>query len=251
MDGFSVNAGSFPAYFGDLVLGSARPGAAVLDRLVVRLLEEEAHEQEGHWPCRGCGVLLSSNDDSSKPCEACQRKRDVPVQTVALGGYAGGLGALIAAAKYGRWALPLEILGARLGVELLMQLTRSGKPLVVAMPSPQLRRLHRGLDHTAVLAAGVNRITGWPVQRGLWRSWVSTQVGSSRSRREKGGRGFHARSRFKKALLGREVVLIDDVRTSGVSLEKASRLCHRLGAVQVSAGIVAAKRGEMTNEGGL
>ena len=247
MDGFSVNAGSFPAYFGDLLLGSARPGAVVLDRLVVRLLEEEAHAQEGHWPCRGCGVLLSSNDDTFEPCGVCRRKRGAPAQSVALGGYDGGLGVLIAAAKYGRWALPLEILGVRLGVELLMQLTRSGKPLVVAMPSPRLRRLHRGLDHTAVLAAGVNRITGWPLQRGLWRSWVSTQVGSSRARREKGGRGFHARSRFKKALLGREVVLIDDVRTSGVSLERASRLCHRLGAVRVSAGIVAARREQMAN----
>ena len=111
MDGFSVNAGSFPAYFGDLLLGSARPGAVVLDRLVVRLLEEEAHAQEGHWPCRGCGVLLSSNDDTFEPCGVCRRKRGAPAQSVALGGYDGGLGVLIAAAKYGRWALPLEILG--------------------------------------------------------------------------------------------------------------------------------------------
>jgi len=164
-----------------------------------------------------------------------------PARTIALGNYDHGLGTLITAAKYGRWPLPLEVLGEHLGVELDLSLPRRRTPLVVPIPSPALRRLHRGLFHAGVIALAVARVTGWPYVGGLRRGWMPTQVGATPARRQRGGGGLRAGRRFSRALRGQEVVLVDDVRTSGRSLDMASRFCRRLGAKRVSAGILATK----------
>ena len=243
MNGFSVNRGGFFRFIGEQLLGRTRPGEGELRGLITGMLHDSAAElRGGAVPCQRCSLLLPVKANPDVPCVDCQGKQLIPEQTIALGDYAVGLGALVAAAKYGRWALPLDILGEHLGVELMLELNRSAQPILVPMPSPFLRRLHRGLFHAGVIATAVHRVTGWPLASGLWRRWVATQVGATTSSREKGGGGLKARKGFLQAIAGREVVLIDDVRTSGKSLERASRFCRRLGAARVSAGIVATKR---------
>ena len=232
------------------VIGITRPGPQEVDRLLLRVLEEDAAgEPLGASPCLCCGVFLPLGVPTEEPCAHCSGLRGGGTRTVALGGYAGGLGALVAAAKYGRWHVPLEVLGTRLGVQLLMNIPLRGRvPLLVPLPSPRLRRMHRGLDHARILAKAAAQATGWQVAAGLRRRWVPTQVGSTSSARQRGGGGLRARSGFRSVLEGRVVVLIDDVRTSGRSLHRASRLCHGLGAGSVCAGVVAVRREKYANQ---
>lgn len=249
MRGFKVREGRLLGVLAHYVLGTTRPGSEEIDRLVLRLLQDGAEEEPpGCSPCRACGVFLPYGVRADEPCEHCCRMRGTPAQTVALGDYGGGLGALIAAAKYGSWPLPFEVMGTRLGVELLLEISFGGlKPLLVPMPSPWLRRLHRGLDHARIVTKAVAKSTGWKVETGLRRNWAPTQVAATKSMRERGGGGLRTRGRFQKAIQGRGVVLIDDVRTTGTSLQRASRLCHRLGAGCVYAGILAITRENPTN----
>ena len=59
--------------------------------------------------------------------------------------------------------------------------------------------------------------------------------------RMRGGKGLEAIpiSTVSLSIPGTEVVLIDDVRTTGATLDKASRMCMALGARRVIAGVVA------------
>ena len=92
-----------------------------------------------------------------------------------------------------------------------------------------------------VIANEVSNVTGWPIRRVLKRHWAKPQVGLSRAERMRGGKGLLVNSahRLSSCVEGKSVVLIDDVRTTGASLDKASRKCIVLGAKQVTAGVLA------------
>ena len=228
--------------FRDAFLGASRPCDTELKILFARVLKKSFSptEQEGH--CQTCGLDLPWQENGKIHCKTCVSKRGTPHKTIALSTYEGGLGVLIAAAKYTGWAEPLRIAGELLGTELKIRGGSSlQKKVIVPMPSPWIRTLHRGIDHSMVIAREVSRVTDWPIHRVLKRKWVAPQVGLSRSERMRGGKGLEAIpiSTVSLSIPGTEVVLIDDVRTTGATLDKASRMCMALGARRVIAGVVA------------
>ena len=228
--------------FRDAVLGSAHPDKRELGFLVRKILAESNSPTGQEGCCESCGEKLPWQKTLEKACKTCISKQGTPRMTIALGGYENGLGVLMAAAKYGGWIEPLQITGELLGTEIRIRIGDSlKKKVIVPMPSPWIRKIHRGIDHSMVLAHAVSVVTQWPVHRVLKRTWVAPQVGSTRAARKRGGKGLRPRTCFTNTscVQGKEVILIDDVRTTGTSLDRASRMCHSLGALGVIAGVVA------------
>jgi predicted amidophosphoribosyltransferase len=103
---------------------------------------------------------------------------------------------------------------------------------LVPVPTHPLRRRARGFDHADRLAAAIAVRTGLPVTPCLARTGAPTrQAGSSRAARRAPGR-IEVRARGDPPS---HAVLVDDVHTTGATLEACASALRRAGAYTVCA----------------
>lgn len=163
--------------------------------------------------CAACGSVLD-RPTAGPVCAACWT-----AARVTDGRYEGALRAIIHAFKYeGRASL-----GAPLGALLRARAADvlSGAAAAVPVPLHPLRRLRRGFNQASVLAAQLQL----PVVQALWRvRWTPPQAGLSAPARARNVRGAFRLSPVLGAparalLAGRVVVIVDDVRTTGSTID--------------------------------
>jgi len=152
----------------------------------------------------------------------------------AAGNYDGALRDIIHAFKYeGRRSLAVR-LGAMLresGADVLRDAA-----CVVPVPLHPWKRLRRGFNQASDLAHRV----GLPVVHALWRVHAtSAQQGLTATARRRNVRGafrlspWLPRAARDRCIEDRIVVLIDDVRTTGATLEACSEVLTNAGAREV------------------
>ena len=152
----------------------------------------------------------------------------------AAGPYEGRLRAILHAFKYDghrSLALPLAELMRRAGADLLAR-----ADVAVPVPLHWRRRYRRGFNQAAELAAHL----GPPVAEVLRRTRATpSQVGLSRSDRARSVRGAIALARGHAAVRRRSVVLVDDVLTTGATIDACAAVLRAAGAGRVRALTVA------------
>lgn len=111
--------------------------------------------------------------------------------------------------------------------------------VVTWAPTGARRAGERGFDQAEVLARAVARRLGVPCRRMLYRTHGAPQTGRSRAERLQGP-GYRGRSPRS----GLRVLLIDDVVTTGATLEAARRSLLDAGVGEVVALAVAATPGQ-------
>ncbi len=140
--------------------------------------------------------------------------------------------------KYGR----LEYLADDLAAAMAeVAATVAGHDWITAVPLHWRRRLERGYDQAALLAASVASRVSLPYREALVRS-RSTPPQAARSaaaRRANVAGAFRCRPRSGPLLRGARVLLVDDVATTGATLEAASEALKRGGAARVTALVAA------------
>lgn len=186
--------------------------------------------------CAGCEALGPS------PCRVCvEELRPLGEVTVP------GLERCWALVDYDelsrRFVGQLKYRGVRtavpwLGKAMANQVTAGGAPvdLVTWMPAAVGNRRRRGFDQAEALARPLARHLGLPLCTLLRRSDRSGQTGATRQARLAGP---HVRSRHR--IGSANVLVVDDVLTSGGSMMAAARALRAAGARQVY-GVVAAHR---------
>ncbi|MBW3651953.1 MAG: ComF family protein [Actinobacteria bacterium] len=107
--------------------------------------------------------------------------------------------------------------------------------VVTWAPTTELRRRRRGFDQAEVLARAVGRRLGVPTRHLLSREPGPPQTGRDRLERSCGPL-FVARAR----IVGRRVLLVDDVVTTGATLAAAAHALRQAGAAGVDAVTAAA-----------
>ncbi|PPQ36413.1 comF family protein [Rhodoblastus acidophilus] len=130
------------------------------------------------------------------------------------------------AGPMGRWM-------ARAGAELLDE-----ADLLIPVPLHASRLAHRRFNQSVLLAREISRCSGVPLRTGLLMRVKPTppQVGLSRRLRALNMQGAFAAPPDKKGELAhRRLVLVDDVATSGSTLNAAARALLRAGAERVDA----------------
>ncbi|WP_243338782.1 ComF family protein [Anaeromyxobacter soli] len=177
--------------------------------------------------CRRCGL-----PGPDPLCGAC--RADPPAfDAVRAGGLFGGpLADAIHALKYGG----RPALARPLGAWLARAAPLPPGALVVSVPLARARRIARGYDQAALLADALARAAGARGRRlpGALRRTRETppQVGRTRAERSRNVAGAFRAAR-PGALAGRDVVLVDDVVTTGATADAAARALKDAGARSV------------------
>ena len=147
-----------------------------------------------------------------------------------MGEYAGALRAVIHAMKYeGRRSLakPLASLMRERGASVF-----DGVACTVPVPLHPSRRRHRGFNQSADLAKHL----GLPVVHALRRvRATATQADLPASQRHRNVRGAFAVTRVGYALAGAAILLVDDVSTTGATLDACARALKAAGVAEVRA----------------
>jgi ComF family protein len=174
-------------------------------------------------------------------CAICRRHPSTAIEICrAAGDYDGALRQIIQAYKYdGRRTLgaPLGALLEDAGRDVLNEAS-----CAVPVPLHPWRNLRRGFNQAADLAAALPI----PVVHALWRRRRTVpQTGLSAGARRRNVRGAFRLSPLlrtrvlESAIVGHVVVLVDDVRTTGATLEACAYVLKDAGAKEVRALTVA------------
>ena len=175
--------------------------------------------------CPGCGHI------GAAPCAACVdalvRPAPVPVpdgldRCVALLGYEGVGRELVARIKYRNHRAVLRWLAG--GMATLVR--RDEVDLVTWAPTTVGRRRSRGFDHAELLARHVAAELGLPLRVALRRRPGPAQTGRGLDER-RDGPSFVGLS---DVIVGRRVLLVDDVVTTGATFAAAGRALRVAGA---------------------
>lgn len=223
--------------------------------------------------CAGCGVDLPGDGRPALLCVRCRDELGVPARTAwptpappglpppwAVADYDGGTRAAILAHKEdGRLALarPLGDALAR-AVSAGMGVTagaRQHRPVIGLVPVPSRPSAVRARGHDSTLrltrrAAAVLRRDGvgvevLPVVRVARR--LVDQAGLDAQQRVANLDGALAvPPRFVRLVRGREVLVVDDVITTGASIAETARALRAAGADVIGASVVAATRRRQT-----
>lgn len=186
--------------------------------------------------CAGCGDALPSWRSASllaSTCPRCRRQPRTVCRMAAFGPYEGTLRAVIHALKYGgrrTAAPPLSALMREAGGTVLFS-----ADAVVPVPLHPLREWSRGFNQAALLARGL----GLPVLPVLKRVRHTTpQAALPAAQRHRNVRNAFAVAGTKvpaHPFDGLTLVLVDDVTTTGATLEACARVLISAGAREVRA----------------
>lgn len=226
-----------------------RSEAALLGRAVpsaCRAVREAlACNGGGAW-CVRCGESLRAGTEPPVAVAAGEGPRcaDCALRPrfdafVRLGVYAPPLDALVRRVKERAWHAAAEALAIELSAEVRRRLPPpDGGWLVVPVPASPVRRLLRSIDHAGELAATLSRALPADFVPCLRARVGLRQASLGRDGRLRRRRRFVARSRQVCRVRGRAVLVVDDVRTTGATLNEVRELLILHGARLVVPAVV-------------
>lgn len=196
--------------------------------------------------CNRCGASVGPGEATVSGCATC-RTVNRPRQAIGdgmirLGRYVSPLRQWLLDTKYQPWPEMAFELGLLLGSAVeRSDLIDSHRAVIVPMPMPWQRRIFRGIDHAGEIARGVSSALNAPIVRLLAKRNGPPQSSLTPTQRASGlGRRLRLRRRWGGWPVGdMDLIVVDDIRTSGGSLRTAVRQLRRLRSRRVVGAVLA------------
>jgi ComF family protein len=203
--------------------------------------------------CSVCGEVLhrSAYDNPNEAdcpesrCLLCQRVDPPFERAIAYGSYDGGLRDLVHLLKFQQVRPVAEVLGRMLAgtIANLDPAMPVGTILVVPVPLHRRKQAQRGFNQAEMIARNAVKRLSRPQRFELCRALLrrretGSQIGLTRHQRRENLRGAFAVGDPTR-ILKRDVLLVDDVFTTGTTASECARVLLRAGAARVWVATVA------------
>ncbi len=213
----------------------------LLEKIIAQLAPDDCLicYKEGSIVCEGCFLTefveplsgcyrCGAVDASSSTCRTCRRQS--PLTHVWRATKYQGLSRKLVQ----RYKFSSQRSASTVMVTAMLAVLPTFDAVVCAVPTASRRVRERGFDHALRLASSIARQRDLRLISPLLRSIQAQQVGAGRLQRLKQVKGgfliIHP-----EQVKGRNVLLVDDVMTTGASLEECARVLRRAGAKRVDA----------------
>ncbi len=174
-------------------------------------------------------------------CVHCRDKEPAFDRAVSFGEYKGALRGLIHLLKY-EGVRPVAVPLAEMLGEAITDLGLDASPVLVPVPLHKARRHDRGFNQAELIARAASKYFEQKLaiapEALVRRRETISQVGLSREERIENMRDAF-RVADLKAIRGRNVIVVDDVMTTGTTLSECARVLKAAGAERVWAVTVA------------
>jgi ComF family protein len=194
--------------------------------------------------CKLCAQSLPEGYPNAHDGRCGECAHEVPAYTraVSFGAYENELREMIHLLKYKHVRSAADFLGALIAesaTSLVPEMAES--VLVVPVPLYKRKLSERGFNQAEMLAYATTSRLSKQIKRTKFETMTSvlfrrrateSQVGMTREQRKTNLRGAFAVPR-KDRVKGRDILLIDDVLTTGATVSECARVLRRAGAAQV------------------
>jgi ComF family protein len=181
--------------------------------------------------CPRCDVPIGTGQPKGERCLECAEWPSVLRSARAAVVMEPPADALVHALKYGGWRSLAGIMGEKMAERCVLR--GWGHP-IVPVPTTSSRLRTRGYNQAEVLAQVVARECESWVVKALRRTSGRTQVRlTPRERRSNAEGSFHLDSSARSRIEGREVILVDDVLTTGATAVSAAKTLGEVEGVSV------------------
>ena len=201
--------------------------------------------------CPVCGRPFKTGLHENHLCEDCLRKRPLYYRAGAPYLYEEKVMEAVHSFKYGGRTSLGHTLGSLLARFAEQWLPEAENPLIMPIPLHPRKLRERGFNQSLVLARHVASRTGFELDFLTLRRirYTLPQAGLKGSERRRNvRRAFELTG--QKAVKGRTVLLVDDVATTGSTLNECARVLIRAGAERVNCLVLArTKREHKTDKG--
>jgi len=182
--------------------------------------------------CERCGLVIAGRLDHAFTCADCSE--DPPVYECArsLYHYEGGIRTAIHALKYQRDFSVIPDLSSLLLAGLHAHFSEPDSLTLVPVPLHRKRQRKRGFNQGLELIRGMMK-----QQKGLsvWTGLKRTKDTETQTKLSKAARRENVRSAFAvKGKVPERVLLIDDVMTTGATLDACAKVLKRSGVREVN-----------------
>ena len=210
------------------------------------------------FSCRGCGRLGSLLCERCKNynikhvvkicprCRKSQKKCSCKHKVFAVGRREGVLMKLTEDYKYKSIRKTVEILAELMDVAIPQDFGSDDEVIVVPLPTVAKHIRERGFDHAKLFARELSRRRGWKMKTLIFRMNKTVQVGADKETRKKQvkgayavGRGYGGSADARAPLDSTKMyLLVDDVWTTGASMEAAIEAIKKAGATKVASAVI-------------
>lgn len=186
--------------------------------------------------CPICGIPFFASPAQSHICGNCVTNRPRYTQARSMAGFETIIMEAIHKFKYGRNITVGAALGSCMADFSFPDFDYSEYSLLIPVPLHIKRLRERGFNQSLLLARKLAEKHGLPVNFSLLKrhKFTLTQTGLNKAEREKNIKGaFIVEDRQK--ISGQSIILIDDVYTTGGTINECAKVLLKAGAEKVAA----------------
>lgn len=184
--------------------------------------------------CIQCALPLPRSAGNAAVCGRCQKKPPFYDQAFSVFSYQQPVIWLIQQLKFNGKLVHARLLGELLAeCECVAKMSVNESVCILPVPLFKKRLRRRGFNQSIELARALSKKTGWPMElnKVVRVRETSAQTGLDAKARRKNIRGAFA---VVEALAHKHVVLIDDVVTTGSTVNELARVLKKAGVEKIT-----------------